>query len=104
MLNIELIEYEKISKENSCIIGEASFYIPEKQFTARKVKHLKKGNRSWFNWPSFCIEDGDDKQWYPFGEFPREYSDQIFEALKIEVSNHLDDLETLDKQEAKLPF
>lgn len=104
MLNIKLIEYEKISKETGCTIGEVSFYIPEKEYTARKVKHLKKGNRYWFNWPSFCIEDGEDKQWYPYGEFPREYSEQVFAELKVEVENHLADLEALDNQEAKLPF
>ncbi len=104
MLNITLIEYEKISKETGCLIGEASFYIPGKEFTARRVKHLKKGDRYWFNWPSFCIERDGDQQWYPYGEFPREYSDQVFAELKIEVEKHLADLESLDKKEASLPF
>ena len=40
-------------------------------------------------WPSFCIEDGEDKQWYPYGEFPREYTEQVFAELKIEVENYL---------------
>ena len=95
---LKLLEYEHIHKDGSCVIGEASFYLTKIRFTARRVKHMKKGNRSWFNWPSYCHENNQGKQWFAYGEFPKEDNEKIFAALKIEVDKFLQEQDQKERE------
>lgn len=101
MLSVQLLRYETVQKDNSCVIGEVDFYVPEKKYTARKVRHLQKGDSKWFNWPSFSREENGGTKWYPLGEFPSDENEQIFAGLRVEVENYIEK-ERLKEQE--VPF
>ncbi len=103
MLSVQLLEYSHINKDNSCVIGEVDFYVVEKKYTARRVRHLKKGNSKWFNWPSFARDrENGSPEWLALGEFPSEENEQIFASLKVEVDKYLED-ERIKEGEG-LPF
>lgn len=95
---LELLDYELIKKEGSCLIGEASFYLTKIKYTARRIKHMKKGDMKWFNWPTFCEEDGDHKNWFAYGEFSKEDTDKIFAALRIEVNKFLEEKDRVERE------
>ncbi len=99
---LELLDYEHIKKEKGCLIGEASFYLTKIKYTARKVKHMQKGDSKWFNWPTYCEENGDHKNWFAFGEFCKEDTDKIFASLRIEVDKFIEEEDRVERERLKL--
>lgn len=81
------IENWKDAPQDAKFIASFDVYLPNSTMTLRNLKlAIAKTGRHYFQWPSFCVEDGmGNKKWVPYYEFSQEKKREFEEKLKQEI-------------------
>lgn len=81
---LEVINYERVTDKDS-IIGYATIKLPRMVMPVtilRRIAHFQKGDRRWFNLPSFSVSTPQGKEYPKFWEFESQtYNADLLEKL-----------------------
>jgi hypothetical protein len=85
--DIEILNYEKFSKDNSKIIGFVDIRIPKLcDLEIYHIAHMQNASKRWFNWPTFKKDSLDGILYHPYAKFKcSAHNDEILALLSEPV-------------------
>ena len=83
----ELIRIDNYKPTNrGCVVADVDITIMSWNLQIKKIQECVKGDKRWFNWPSYCEGEGSEKKWHPYIDFEFQVSkDKLFTMLRERI-------------------